>query len=124
MNRGHYFAEAMDWSTGLWFRFDDETVTHISEGPMHSIEKSSTGKQGDHGLSGSQDAFRLLYVKSSFLFQVKWSYLLSGDSSRMSNQIMKKEQTERYVWLCICFKNSGLHSNGQLNKTEIMFLVT
>ena len=124
MKRGHYFAEAMDWSTGLWFRFDDETVTHISKGPMHSIEKSSTGKQGDHGLSGSEDAFRLLYVKSSFLFQDKWSYLLPNDSSRISNQIVKKKEIERYVCLCICSKNSGLHSNGHLNETEIMFLVT
>ena len=124
MNRGHFFAEAMDWSTGLWFRFDDETVTHISEGPMYVTEKSSTGKQGDHGLSGSEDAFRLLYVKSSFLFQDKWSYLLSNDSSRISNQIVKKKEIERYVCLCICSKNSGLHSNGHLNETEIMFLVT
>jgi hypothetical protein len=91
---------------------------------MHSIEKSYTGKQGDHGLSGSQDAFRLLYVKSCFLFQDKWSYLLSNDSSRISNQIVKKKEIERYVCLCICSKNSGLHSNEQLNEMEIMFLVT
>jgi len=132
LNEGHFYAEAMDWSTGLWFLFDDTTVTYISQGPNHCIEKSYTTKQ-DVAVSGCKDVYRLNYVKTSILVQVGYNeikkerrnYLLREGNRWMSTQIMATmKENERYVYVCICFKNSGLHSNILLSKPEKTFLVT
>ena len=32
---GDYVTEAIDWTTSLWFLFDDETVTYLDEGPQN-----------------------------------------------------------------------------------------
>ncbi len=50
---GHYVTEAMDWTTGLWFLFDDNTVTYLAKGLQDS--------------SGSTGAYSLFYVEQSFL---------------------------------------------------------
>lgn len=35
---GHYICEAMDWSSGLWWKFNDANVTLLGEGPRHLAE--------------------------------------------------------------------------------------
>ena len=75
--RGHYVAEAMDWLTGQWFEFNDDTVKLLPEGPSCSFDptmevdatKSGNGGNKKSKLSGSQDAYNMYYVEDSFLAQ-------------------------------------------------------
>jgi ubiquitin C-terminal hydrolase len=75
---GHYVAEAMDWLTGQWFEFNDETVKVLPEGPSCSYDPDANDseKQDDKSeekqkkpstSSGSQDAYNMYYVDEDFL---------------------------------------------------------
>ena len=82
---GHYVAEAMDWLTGQWFEFNDDTVKSLPQGPSCSfdplIEQMNEGcseRNGDQkngkssenekkAVSGSQDAYNMYYVDEDFL---------------------------------------------------------
>ncbi|KAL3916643.1 MAG: hypothetical protein SGILL_005083 [Bacillariaceae sp.] len=85
---GHYIAEAMDWSTGLWYEFNDETVKVLPDGPScsyvpHFVKNdpiagnrvSQGSKALFHGsqeayessVSGSLDAYNMYYVDEDYL---------------------------------------------------------
>jgi len=82
-NEGHYVAEAMDWSTGIWFKFNDEKVSCLyqpscSYDPAktavitaHALGAGSIGAANDEKKSnaplGSTDAYSMYYVDESFL---------------------------------------------------------
>ncbi|GMH94903.1 hypothetical protein TrST_g7764 [Triparma strigata] len=38
--QGHYICEAMDWSTGVWWKYNDELVNFIGNGPKHVAEET------------------------------------------------------------------------------------
>lgn len=88
---GHYIAEAMDWTTGLWYEFNDETVKVLPQGPSCSY---NPGRKGEVSLTcsdsdgtenetrnfwngsqeayegmigGSQDAYNMYYVDECYL---------------------------------------------------------
>jgi hypothetical protein len=50
---GHYVTDAMDWTMGMWFLFNDETVTYLANGPKES--------------SGCTGTYSLFYGEQSFL---------------------------------------------------------
>ena len=62
---GHYVAEAMDWSTGLWYEFNDEQVKQLKSGPSCSFDP----EDGDpkRGVTGSTDAYNMYYVEEAYL---------------------------------------------------------
>jgi len=69
---GHYVAEAMDWTTGQWYEFNDETVTMLPA-PSCSFIPDVYGGSED-GLNenatkseGSQDAYNMYYVDEGYL---------------------------------------------------------
>jgi ubiquitin carboxyl-terminal hydrolase 48 len=86
---GHYIAEAMDWTTGLWYEFNDEIVKVLPNGPSCSYipsflpeESSMDGEEDSHEfpmtfhgsrdayesrISGSQDAYNMYYVDEDYL---------------------------------------------------------
>ena len=86
---GHYVAEAMDWTTGQWYEFNDETVKVLSEssssfvpgnvsddepivngdGLMGNIKSFWNGNQRGNKAStaGSQDAYNMYYVDEEYL---------------------------------------------------------
>jgi ubiquitin C-terminal hydrolase len=81
---GHYVAEAMDWLTGLWFEFNDEKVTLLTDGPSCSYDPAASTasnaksqsaaadgskKRKTASISGSQDAYNMYYVEEAFLAQ-------------------------------------------------------
>ena len=89
---GHYVAEAMDWSTGRWFEFNDEVVKLLPDGPSCSYDSSNLphSKVDDQNdfisrfgslkdASGSQDAYNMYYVQSSFLVKNATSSLLQRE---------------------------------------------
>lgn len=80
----------MDWTTGLWFEFDDDNVTFLENGPNHTFDARNSGcdfevinrvnnrtkkKKGGRGsLSNTEKesrgcslAYSLSYVERSFL---------------------------------------------------------
>jgi len=69
--RGHYVAEVMDWQTGEWLEFDDESVSILDTYPGPSFlntrkrDREETGKSP--GKKGSQDAYNMYYVSEAFL---------------------------------------------------------
>lgn len=69
---GHYTAEAMDWTTGKWFEFNDETVKLLPDGPSCSFNPderlgSRPNSNSDSRLTGSQDAYNMYYVDEEYL---------------------------------------------------------
>jgi Ubiquitin carboxyl-terminal hydrolase len=72
---GHYIAEAMDWTTGVWYEFNDETVKVLPNGPSSSYNpdvgdsSDSSSNRVDLSPSGSQDAYNMYYVDEKYLAQ-------------------------------------------------------
>lgn len=62
---GHYVAEVMDWTTGVWFEFDDEKVSKLDKGPLSSYHPSINTFQRPK--EGTSDAYNLFYVELKFL---------------------------------------------------------
>ena len=69
---GHYVAEVMDWTTGVWWECNDESVTRMADGPSASYDLA--GEDGDEdggggraGVKGSSDAYNLFYVERGYL---------------------------------------------------------
>jgi ubiquitin carboxyl-terminal hydrolase 48 len=116
---GHYVAEAMDWTTGVWYDYNDEEVTLLPSGPNCSyvpaafsttfspipppIAANSCGKiKKTPPLRGSSDAYSLFYVERSFLAKTASKLILRGSVSSLSameaNTIdkMARQRQERY----------------------------
>lgn len=59
-------AEALDWTTGIWYEFNDEDVTMLEGGPASSFDRDDKKKSSPE-IEGSEDAYNLFYVESSYL---------------------------------------------------------
>ena len=68
-NGGHYIADVLDWTTGVWYEFNDEDVSVLEEGPGSSFEPNSKAKGKGKKVSGSADAYNLFYVEQGYLSQ-------------------------------------------------------
>lgn len=69
---GHYIADVVDWTTGVWYEFNDEEVSVLEKGPKSSFEPnaSNTSAKGKVAkVDGSTDAYNLFYVEQSYLSQ-------------------------------------------------------
>jgi ubiquitin carboxyl-terminal hydrolase 48 len=69
---GHYVANAMDWSTGVWFEFNDEHVDVLENGPVsafypNQLPSDDDAKPRKKQISGSAVAYNLLYVEIGYL---------------------------------------------------------
>lgn len=68
---GHYIAEAMDWTTGQWYEFNDESVRPLPSGPSSSVHIDCLDTGGSDncfkGVSGSQHAYNMYYVDEYYL---------------------------------------------------------
>lgn len=69
---GHYIANVMDWTTGVWYEVNDENVSILEDGPgssfdPHNIIDKKLASQ--KRVIGSQDAYSLLYVERRYLAQ-------------------------------------------------------
>jgi len=62
---GHYVAEVMDWTTGVWFEYDDEKVSLLQHGPNSSYDPDRTSSTRLKG--GTSDAYNIFYVEESYL---------------------------------------------------------
>lgn len=85
---GHYVANAMDWSTGVWFEFNDEDVDVLDDGPLSGFYPDQTTDSNEdtkpRKISGSADAYNLLYVEKSYLSTATQTDLIScrtGDAT-------------------------------------------
>ena len=67
--RGHYIADVLDWTTGVWYAFNDEVVYVLEEGPESSFEPNSNTKGTGKKVSGSAVAYNLFYVEKGYLSQ-------------------------------------------------------
>ena len=69
---GHYIAEGMDWTTGIWFEFNDKDVRILEKGPTGKEEKkividNDATNGGKKRYKGSSDAYSMFYVERKFL---------------------------------------------------------
>jgi hypothetical protein len=70
---GHYIAEAMDWTTGVWYEFNDETVKVLPDGPSSSYDPcldDADHSSDPNDISGSEDAYNMYYVDEEFLGRI------------------------------------------------------
>jgi ubiquitin C-terminal hydrolase len=69
---GHYVAEAMDWTNGQWYEFNDETVKVLpapsnSYVPQDSFDSEDEEIENENKSAGSQDAYNMYYVDEEYL---------------------------------------------------------
>uniref|UniRef100_A0A7S3V9M7 ubiquitinyl hydrolase 1 n=1 Tax=Chaetoceros debilis TaxID=122233 RepID=A0A7S3V9M7_9STRA len=83
-HEGHYIAEVMDWTTGLWFQYDDDKVTLLQK-PASSYNLT-TDNPGSRG-GGTEEAYNVFYVEEAFL-QCK---------TRIHIESMETSSTERVI---------------------------
>ena len=88
---GHYIAEAMDWSTGIWFQYDDDSVTLLKDGPSYSLNDGTDLKKA----KGSSDAYNLFYVKESCLQKSVMAQITSYSPRPIKGSIIEKVCFER-----------------------------
>lgn len=78
---GHYIADVLDWTTGVWYEFNDEEVSVLEEGPESSFDPnpSNSADEGKNAkVEGSADAYNLFYVEQSYLSQQSVNQLESA----------------------------------------------
>ena len=102
---GHYIAEAMDWTTGEWFEFNDEKVSLLKNGPSCSVDlekyKNKDISERTKLPQGSQDAYNLYYVEEGFLAQSVLEFMRRrqpSDCPRILNSVAC-ERSEAYTEL-------------------------
>jgi ubiquitin carboxyl-terminal hydrolase 48 len=69
---GHYVAEAMDWTIGQWYEFNDETVKVLtapsnSYVPHDYLDLEDENIKNESMTVGSQDAYNMYYVDEEYL---------------------------------------------------------
>ena len=66
---GHYIADVLDWTTGVWYEFNDEEVSVLEEGPKSSFDPNPSNSSEDKifKVEGSADAYNLFYVEQNYL---------------------------------------------------------
>lgn len=67
---GHYVANVLDWTTGVWYEFNDEQISILEGGPASTFDpsgKDNENSESQKKISGSQDAYNLLYVERGYL---------------------------------------------------------
>jgi len=63
----------MDWTTGVWWECNDESVTRMPDGPSASYDPAGDGGledgegNGGAGVRGSSEAYNLFYVERGYL---------------------------------------------------------
>ena len=96
-------ADVMDWSTGVWFEFNDEDVVVLKDGPvagfhvdqMHGTIQSNNDKP--QKINGSADAYNLFYVEKDYLSASVKSDMICcdrGDSSSTRSRDIETSETE------------------------------
>ena len=77
-------ADVMDWSTGVWFEFNDEDVAVLQDGPtagFHLDQRHGSMPNNDNPQknSGSADAYNLFYVDKDYLSTSVQSEMIRSD---------------------------------------------
>ena len=75
---GHYIADVLDWTTGVWYEFNDEEVSVLEEGPESSFDPDSDDEGKNSKVEGSADAYNLFYVEQNYLSQQSVNQLESA----------------------------------------------
>lgn len=93
---GHYVAQAMDWTTGYWFDFNDTHVKLLKDGPESSFDPSKNSGRAPRGVTGSGDAYNLYYVEESFLAQsIVDRFRNFAQNQELSSLILQEKAKER-----------------------------
>lgn len=104
---GHYIADVMDWSTGVWHEFNDNEVTILENGPTSSFKTSDDSMEEENSVeeskvSGSADAYNLFYVDQEYLathYKTELECMGTETKAEQSNNVLtciKVERQERY----------------------------
>ena len=92
---GHYIAQAMDWTTGSWFEFNDTHVKLLKDGPECSIDPEAQSGNSKKAPSGSQDAYNLYYVEEGFLAQSIIERMRSMDVTESLPPVVNEKAADR-----------------------------
>ena len=108
----HYYfsctcaADVMDWSTGVWFEFNDEDVAVLQDGPtagFHLDQRHGSMPNNDNPQknSGSADAYNLFYVDKDYLSTSVQSEMIrcdQGDSISTFSADIETTETENDIY--------------------------
>ena len=73
---GHYVAEGMDWTTGVWFEFNDKDVKLLDKGPTGGFKFEVEADNPNEVISkkrkrkekkGNENAYSMFYVEKTYL---------------------------------------------------------
>lgn len=103
---GHYIAEGMDWTTGVWFEFNDKEVKVLEHGPTggenedNGMEKNGMESKSRNGKQrckkGSEDAYSMFYVEKKYLGKkVREEVEMRADPEKELGEVIKAVKNER-----------------------------
>lgn len=97
---GHYIAEGMDWQSGTWFEFNDDTVS-VLDGPSCSYVPEELDTLDAKKVKGSQDAYNMYYVEEGFLAKCASNFLMTRTETEKTNVLAKvaNEREHRFSML-------------------------
>ena len=93
---GHYIADVLDWTTGVWYEFNDDEVTMLKDGPTSSFDPNaaiSSGKDKTAKVHGSTDAYNLFYVEQNYLSQQS-NNELTCTVDRLNNELNSTKNSD------------------------------
>ena len=71
MDQGHYICDILDYSTGTWWKCDDETITKYLGYPMNVYNEFSSDKKDKkgkrHDMDGSEIIVSIIYTRKDIL---------------------------------------------------------
>ena len=71
MDQGHYICDVLDYSTGTWWKCDDEIVTKYPGYPMNVYNEVSSDKKHKkgkrHDMDGSEIIVSMIYIRKDIL---------------------------------------------------------
>ena len=96
MDEGHYICDVLDYSTGTWWKFDDEIITKYSGYPMNVYDelegdpKNKTKKKRKN-MDGSDSIVSMIYIRKNVL-RVRTNSFINGMSRKKIWNILWREK--------------------------------
>ncbi|KAL1195061.1 Ubiquitin carboxyl-terminal hydrolase 26 [Cardamine amara subsp. amara] len=95
VNSGHYVAHIKDEKTGLWWEFDDETVSELGKRPFNEASSSSTPKSDSNGTVSSGNATDVQSGSSDCRSSTKSEVFTSSDAYMLIYSLRCSKQEDQ-----------------------------
>ena len=95
MDQGRYICDVLDYSTGTWWKCDDEIVTKYPGYPMNVYNEVSSDKKHKkvkrHDMDGSEIIFSMIYIRKDILAVRTDSFITGISRTKNMEYILERK---------------------------------